>query len=113
MSKPIPPHLTFGQALQRGFVGRMEHRGYMDWVKGLTCVGCNRPADDPHHPTGQGFRGMGTKVPDYWVIPLCRQCHDSLHHDPERWESANNEQTLHALMTLTQAIHEGRLRWSS
>lgn len=111
MSKPIPPHLTFEQALQRGYVGRIESRAYMDWVKTLKCVGCGRPADDPHHPYGVGFRGMGSKVPDYWVIPLCRNCHDALHHDPQKWEDVNNEQIRHALMTLTQAIHEGRLRF--
>lgn len=109
--KPIPPHLTFGQALQRGYVGRIEDRKYMDWVKTLKCVGCNRPADDPHHPTGQGYKGMGSKVPDYWVIPLCRNCHDNLHHNAEKWEDVNDEQAKHALLTLTQAIYEGKLKF--
>jgi hypothetical protein len=108
--KPYPPHLTFEQALQRGFVGRIESRKYMDWVKTLPCVGCNSPADDPHHPYGVGFKGMGSKVPDYWVIPLCRNCHDNLHHDPLKWEDVNGEQIRHALMTLTQALYEGRLK---
>ena len=109
--KPIPPHLTFEQALKRGYVGRIEDREYMNWVKTLKCVSCQAPADDPHHPYGAGFKGMGTKVPDVWVIPVCRNCHDALHHNVEGWEDVNGQQIHHALMTLTQAFYEGKLRF--
>lgn len=111
MNKPIPPHLTFRQALTLGYVSRMEDREYMNWVKTLRCVSCHSPADDPHHPTGTGFKGMGTKVPDYWVIPVCRNCHDAIHHNWKEWEEVNGEQILHAALTLTQALYEGRLRF--
>jgi len=70
--KVIPPYLTFKQALTNGYVERMESPVYTRWVKTLRCVSCNAPADDPHHPHGSGFKGMGTKVPDWWVIPICR-----------------------------------------
>ncbi len=109
MSKPIPPYLTFSQALARGYVGRMESRPYLNWVKKQVCVSCATPADDPHHPHGAGFKGMGTKVPDWWVIPLCRNCHDALHHDVHAWEDVNSSQWQHAAMTMLQAIYEGRL----
>lgn len=109
MSKPIPPHFTFQQALARGYVGRIEDRGYMNWVKKLRCCSCSAPADDPHHPYGVGFKGMGTKVPDYWAIPLCRNCHDALHHDVAGWEAVNGSQWEHASVTLLQALYEGRL----
>jgi len=60
--KVIPPYLTFKQALTNGYVERMESPVYMRWVKTLRCVSCNTPADDPHHPHGAAFKGMGTKV---------------------------------------------------
>jgi hypothetical protein len=110
MRKPIPPFLTFSQALSRGYVERMEDRAYMDWVKQLKCVSCHAPADDPHHPYGTQYKGMGTKVPDYWVIPVCRNCHDALHHNVAGWEEANGTQYQHALLTLTQALYEGVIR---
>lgn len=112
MSKPIPPHMTFAQALRLGYTGRIEDRSYMDWVKSLRCCACHAPADDPHHPHGAGFKGMGTKVPDYWVIPLCRNCHDALHHDVKAWEEVNGTQYEHAALTLLQAVYEGRMKFA-
>lgn len=109
MKKPIPFGMTFPRALALGYTGRIEDRAYMDWVKTLPCVSCERPADDPHHPTGIGMKGMGSKVPDYFVIPLCRNCHDALHHNVSGWEEVNGEQIWHAAMTLLQAIYEGRM----
>ena len=109
--KPIPPYLTFSQALTRGYIPRMENRAYMNWVKTLNCVSCNRPADDPHHPYGIGLKGGATKVPDWLVIPMCRNCHDALHHNPDGWEDVHGQQIKHAAMTLLQAIHEGKLKF--
>jgi hypothetical protein len=109
--KVVPPYLSFRDALTRGYVERMEDRGYMNWVKTLRCVGCNAPADDPHHPHGTGFKGMGTKVPDWWAIPICRTCHDELHHDVHAWEERNGSQFEHVALTLLQAVREERLKF--
>lgn len=109
MSKIIPAYMTFAEALRKGYIGRIEDRKYLQWVKTLRCVSCNTQADDPHHPHGVGFKGMGTKVPDYWCIPLCRNCHDALHHDVRAWEEVNGTQWEHAALTMLQAIYEGRL----
>lgn len=108
--KIIPPYLTFKDAMARGMVERIESREYMNWVKSLRCCSCNAPADDPHHPYGTGFKGMGTKVPDWWVIPLCRNCHDNLHHDVAAWEDVNGTQFEHVALTLLQALREERIR---
>jgi hypothetical protein len=100
--KPIPPWLTFRDALKTGHLGRIEDRSYLDWVKSLECCVCNTPADDPHHIVVSG-KGMGTKTPDYWAIPLCRQHHDELHHDKNKWEEEHGLQWEHAAVTM--------LRW--
>jgi len=100
--------LPFSLALRGGLVGRLESSAYTRWVKTLPCCcGCERPADDPHHPKLRGFAVAGSKVPDWWTIPLSRACHDRLHHDVQAWEAAHGAQSFHALMTLTQAIVEG------
>lgn len=109
--KPIPPYMTFREALVRGYASRIEDRTYMNWVKKLRCVSCNDSADDPHHPHGSGFKGMGTKVPDYWVIPLCRTCHDELHHDVHAWEEKHGSQFEFAALTMLQALYEGRMKF--
>lgn len=109
VGKIIPPGMSFKQAMSAGYVGRLQDRGYMDWVKELACCSCQAPADDPHHVVSVGFKGMGTKVPDYWTIPLCRVCHDELHHNVSAWEEKNGPQIEHALLTLTQAINDGIL----
>lgn len=109
MKKIIPPGMTFKQAMQAGYVGRIEDRSYMDWVKTLPCVGCAAPADDPHHITGTKNRGMGSKVPDYWTIPVCRVCHDEIHNDASTWEYYHGSQMEHAAITMLQAIVEGRV----
>lgn len=110
MRKPIPPYLSFAKALRTGLVGRIEDRKYLDWVKTLPCCGCDAQADDPHHLYSRGFKGMGTKVPDYWTIPLCRPCHDNLHRDVDRWEDVNGDQIEHVALTLLRALYEGKLR---
>lgn len=108
--KPIPSYMSFRQALINGYVQRMESRAYLNWVKSLRCVSCDAPADDPHHPHGVGYKGMGTKVPDFWAIPVCRSCHDELHHDVHAWEERCGSQLEHASITLLQAIYEERLK---
>lgn len=111
--KIIPPGMDFHRALTLGYVGRLESDAYRRWVKTLPCVCCGMPGDDPHHPHGAGFKGMGTKVPDWWCFSMTRNCHDNLHHNVAAWEELHGSQHMHALMTLTQAIHEGRLRFEA
>jgi hypothetical protein len=111
VSKPIPPYMTFQQAMSNGYVERMENDAYRRYVRQLPCSSCNAPADDPHHIYTTDFsKGMATKVPDYWCLPLCRHCHDELHRDVAKWEHLHGSQWMHALLTVTQAIHEKVIR---
>lgn len=71
---------------------RWENTHYTRWVKHQTCLGCNKPADDPHHITGHGLGGTATRSHDLFVIPLCRQCHDSLHANTPAFEAQNGTQ---------------------
>jgi hypothetical protein len=48
-----------------------------------------------------GYRGTGTKSPDIWAIPLCRQHHDELHADRPAFESKYG--TQYELVALTFA----------
>lgn len=55
---------------------------YLAFVRKQSCAGCSAPGpSDPHHWAlkGRGRGGMGMKVDDYRVVPLCRKCHDDFH----------------------------------
>lgn len=109
MKRIVPGWLTFRLALGAGHLGRIESRAYLDWVKTLPCCVCDSPADDPHHIVVAGYKGMGSKTPDFWAIPLCRPHHDELHHDRQAWEENNGSQFEHAAVTMLQAILEGKV----
>jgi len=57
---------------------RLKDREFLDQVKMLPCVSCNKfPPSDPAH-----IKSVGAGGGDSWdnVIPLCRACH-RLQHD--------------------------------
>lgn len=59
---------------------------YIAWVKQQPSIVSRQPADDPHHIIGHGFGGVGTKAPDWAVIPLTREEHNKLHAGQFEWE---------------------------
>lgn len=85
--KIIPPGVTFEQAVRAGYTGRIESEKYIAWIRTLDCDTCRAPGpSDPSH-LDNGFKGTGTKSPDYWAIPECRRCH-------EIYEAAVNSKSL-------------------
>lgn len=88
---------------------RLELPEYTRWVKRQRCCGCGGQADDPHHITGHGFGGAGTKACDLFVIPLCRKCHRLLHDDRKAWEENNGSQLLWVMRTLDRAAGTGAI----
>jgi hypothetical protein len=104
--KVIPPNMPFEQAVRAGYTGRIELRAYLDWLKTLPCATCGAPApSDPSHVNS--FKGMGTKSPDLFAIPECRQCHESYERGPGYAESRINKAAFYML----RAFWEGRLKW--
>lgn len=71
---------------------RWVNEKYTRWVKTQPCACCGKPADDPHHLTGHGQGGMGTKAHDLFVLPLCRKHHDELHADTVAFEEKYGSQ---------------------
>lgn len=46
------------------------------------CVICNKPASETHHLCfGRGIRELADA--DSLTAPLCKKCHDALHHGKE------------------------------
>lgn len=86
---------------------RWENAKYTQWVKRQPCCGCGNQADDPHHITGNGLGGMGTKPHDMFVIPLCRRCHDKLHANAPAWEEENGSQADLVLKIIDSALAMG------
>jgi hypothetical protein len=87
-----------------------RNRKYLDWVKTLPSCISGRPADDPHHIIGRGEGGMGTKASDYFAIPLTRDEHSELHHNPNDWEDRYGEQWKFVAKTLETAINTGIIK---
>jgi hypothetical protein len=87
--------------------GAIRSRKYLDWVKTLDCCMCRAPDySDPHHITGKGQGGMGTKADDLYTMPLCRHCHDEMHKDPGLWA----DQWAYVAQTLREAVKQGVLK---
>lgn len=84
-----------------------ECAAYTRWVKRQSCVCCGAQADDPHHVIGALGGAMGAKTHDLFVIPLCRQHHDELHHDVRLWEKAHGPQLYHVIKTINTALGLG------
>jgi len=82
---------------------RWRSKVYTAWVKTLPCAICEAPADDAHHLMGHLAGIMGSKAPDWAVIPVCRTCHEMCHRLP------NRDDRLYRWLaeTLDRAIDEG------
>lgn len=56
---------------------RAEDAPYVAWVREQRCCSCSSPerCDAAHITLSKNQKGMGMKVPDPQVVPLCRFCH--------------------------------------
>ena len=58
----------------------VESKPHIAWVKRQDCCHCHqRGPCDPHHLTGYGQGGTGTKAGDNFAVPLHRTCHREFH----------------------------------
>lgn len=88
---------------------RWESKKWLKWVKSQQCCGCGSSADDPHHIIGHSQGGMGTKAHDLSTIPLCRDCHNSLHADMHAWEAEYGNQVVLWFHFMDRSIGMGAL----
>ncbi|WP_145502043.1 DUF968 domain-containing protein [Yersinia similis] len=88
---------------------RWESKKWLKWVKSQQCCGCGSSADDPHHIIGHLQGGMGTKAHDLFTIPLCRDCHNSLHADMHAWEAEYGNQVVLWFHFMDRSIGMGAL----
>lgn len=65
---------------------------WMGQVAQLPCCGCGAVGVQVHHVTGHPFRGVGKKAADVFTIPLCPECHESLHRGVKTWELRHGAQ---------------------
>lgn len=101
----------YRRTLQAGIASSDRDPVYLAWVRTLGCCVCGMRMDvQAHHRYGQGWvKGAGTKVPDYWTIPLCATHHNALHQGPLAWEDRHGSQWMWIALTLQRAIAEGVL----
>jgi len=86
----------------------MRCKAYRDFVASLPCCGCGGLSDEAHHIIDAGLGGgMGTKESDSHTLPLCRRCHNLLHHDVGEWELHFGDQATFVLRTQIKAEAAG------
>jgi len=109
--KLIPAGMTFERALLSGNLGRIESGAYLKWIRTLPCDTCGAsPPSDPSHLNNY-HRGHGTKMPDWWSIPQCRNCHNEYERHGDVLWAANGTFLARAALYLLRAIIEGKLIW--
>jgi hypothetical protein len=72
---------------------------WLRWVKSKPCCLCDRPAQDAHHIFGSS---VSLKSSDYFVVPVCRECHSKVQGLP-----LGHERVIDLLV----AWHEQELEW--
>jgi hypothetical protein len=82
---------------------------YLAYVREQDCEHCGKPAHidgmDAHHAIGVGLgKGVGTKVSDCFVLPVCRVCHNQIHADKDIID-----QQRAALLMIEKALQDGVL----
>ncbi|MBR1301765.1 ERF family protein [Bradyrhizobium sp. AUGA SZCCT0042] len=60
-------------------VKRLRDKQHLRFVAKQPCLVCGREPSDPHHLRFAQSRGIGLKVSDEFVVPLCRAHHRELH----------------------------------
>ena len=65
---------------------KIRDKRYLGLVRGKPCLICGT-GGEAHHIMFAERRGMGQKVGDNWVVPLCHSCHMDLHSfgDEKSW----------------------------
>jgi hypothetical protein len=91
-------------------------RNYLRFVRALPCRVCGDTPSHAHHLIDTSLsRGMGLKVKDIFVIPLCSLHHNTIHDiGTETFEQNYGiSQAAECLRTIEQALFEGVLTVSS
>jgi ERF superfamily len=70
---------------------RYRNKDHLRFVAGQACLVCGRMPSDPHHLRFMQPRGLGLRVSDEFVAPLCRTHHREVHrvgNEPAWWKQA-------------------------
>jgi hypothetical protein len=73
---------------------RLRDKTHLRFVAKQPCLLCGRQPCDAHHLRFAQSRGLGLKVSDEFVVPLCRAHHRELHRtgrEPDWWAKAGLE----------------------
>jgi DNA recombination protein Rad52 len=71
---------------------RLRDKQHLRRVAALPCLICNRQPSHPHHLRFAQKRGLGQKVSDEFVVPLCALHHGELHRsqsETDWWKKRN------------------------
>jgi hypothetical protein len=89
-------------------VTRQRDRQHLRYIIKQPCLVCGRQPCDLHHLRFAQARGLGQRVSDEFVVPLCRAHHRELHRagTEMEWWSRLGIEPLQAARTLWLLTHE-------
>jgi len=64
--------------MRSGHTVPTKARRWMAWVASRGCLNCRAPAN-VHHCVGATARHNRIAIGDWWLLPLCRECHQGDH----------------------------------
>lgn len=85
--------------------GRWKSQAHCNWLRGFACCACDSDVciEVSHIRIGTDG-GMGRKPSDYYSLPLCKICHQSLHQKGERtFYDVNNISALELAVEFAKA----------
>ena len=68
---------------------RLLDESYVAHVGQKPCIRCSCPSGPPHHVRAYGWGAMSRRPDDYYVVPLCPECHDLIHNDPKQFDKTD------------------------
>jgi hypothetical protein len=82
---PGSKHLNGGTKIDKSVlalptVKRHRNKAHLRFVATHACLVCGREPSDPHHVRFAQPKGLGQKVSDEFVVPLCRTHHREVHN---------------------------------
>lgn len=81
---------------------------YLKWIREQLCLKCGAVHETQAAHNNFGHGGMGTKVSDLWVVPLCRVCHTQGEHQKGKDTFYSNiDVKLRCLEYLNQYVSTG------
>lgn len=96
----------------KGHTPSAKAKRWMVWVGECPCVNCSHWPVHVHHCAGATAKHNKVAIGDWWLLPLCYECHQGrhgVHGDRARfWRLSRNRKTVeHHLFIALMSVARG------